>query len=88
MNRGVGFIMGLASGALFLFFIPTQTWFNSLGVIVLVNATALFAALVSTTAFWVVLTALGFAVATAALIKDAKDEDKIRSRLSENDSMN
>ncbi len=80
--------MGLASVALFLFFIPTQTWFNSLGVIVLVNTTALFAALVSTIAFWIALTALGFAVATAALIKDAKDEGKPRSRLTENDSMN
>ena len=79
--------MGLSSVALFLFLIPAQTWFNSLGVIVQVHATALFAALVSTIAFWIALTALGFAVATLALIKDAKDEDKIRSRLSENDSM-
>ena len=88
MNRGVGFIVGLASVILFLFSIPAQTWLNSLGVIVQVNATALLAALMSTIAFWIALTALGFAVGTFALIKDAKDEDKVRSRLSENDSMN
>ena len=87
MNRGVGFIVGLGSVTLFLFCIPTQTFLNSLGVIVQVNATALFAAWASTIAFWIVLTALGLAVSTFALIKDAGDEDKVRSRLSENDSM-
>ena len=88
MSRGVGFIVGVASVALFLFLIPAQTWFNSLGVIIQVDAAALFAALVSTVAFWIVLTTLGLAVATFALIKDARDEDKVRFHLSENDSMN
>jgi len=80
--------VGLGSVTLFLFSIPTQTFFNSLGVMVQVDAAALFAAWASTIAFWIVLTALGFTVATFALIKDARDDGKVRSRLSENDSMN
>ncbi len=69
---------------LFLFFIiPAQASPNSLGgVIVPVDITALFASWLSTSTFWVMLTALGMAGATFAVVKDRRDEDKARSYLS------
>ena len=83
MNRGVGFIVPLVSVALFLFFIiPTQTSFNSLGVIVPVDMTALFAAGVSTNTFWIMLTAVGMAGATFSILEDRREDDKTESHLS------
>ncbi len=81
-------MVGVASVALALFLIPTHAWFDSLGSVIQVNMTSLLAAWASTIAFWVTLTVIGLAVSTFAVIKDAREDEKSRPRLSENDSMN
>ena len=84
MNLGVGFIVGLVLVTLFLFFIiPAQASLNSPRVIVPFDMmTSLFVAWESTSTFWIMVTALGMAGATFAVIKDRRDEGKARSHLS------
>ncbi len=84
MNQGVGFLVPLVLVALFLFFIiPTQTSLNSLGgAIVPVDMAALFVAVMSTNTFWIMLTAVGMAGATFAILEDRREDDKTKSHLS------
>jgi len=84
VNLGVGFIVGLVLVTLFLsFIIPAQASLNSPRVIVPFDMmTSLFVAWESTSTFWIMVTALGMAGATFAVIKDRRDEGKARSHLS------
>jgi len=84
VNLGVGFIVGLVLVTLFLFFIiPAQASPDSPRVFVPVDMiTSLFVSWESTSTFWIMVTALGMAGATFAVIKDRRDEGKARSHLS------
>jgi len=84
VNLGVGFIVGLVLVTLLIsFIIPAQASLNSPRVFVPVYMmTSLFVAWESTSTFWIMVTALGMAGATFAVIKDRRDEGKARSHLS------
>ena len=51
------------------------------GEILLVDMPVLFIAEISTKAFWIMLTALGMAGATFAVIQDRREDDKTESHL-------
>jgi len=83
LNQGVGFTLPLVLVSFFLFFIiSTQTSFNSLGVIVPFDITALFVAWMSTNTFWIMLTAIGMTGATYAILEDRREDAKTTSHFS------